>query len=321
MVMDPETKDYLEKYAGKNLWQLLSATEARAAHRKWQVETSIFSPEYESDRRSVTSIDSAARGEARDVPVRIYRPSTLPDGHSLPIVIFFHGGGYVIGDLETHDELCRELSARAHAMVIAVAYRLAPENRFPAAVDDCIAATEWVITHATDLGGDPSRIALAGDSAGGNLAAVVALHVRELAAPPLVFLLLIYPVVDNTSTVEGTVSATQFATGYELSLEALQWFQDQYFGDDEEARRSVEASPLSAHDLSGMPPTLIIVAELDPLADSAVEFGRRLQVDGVEVQVSIYPGVMHAFVTMGLFFRSAFTAMDESVAAFRAAFH
>lgn len=320
MVLDPETKDYLEKYAGKNQWQLLPVTEAREAHQKWQVATSVFSAEYEADRRSVQAVDSTVLGVAGGVPVRIYRPSRFASDDPLPIVIFFHGGGFVIGDLETHDELCRELSARVDAMVIAVAYRLAPENRFPAAVEDCIAVTEWVIANAPALGGDGARVSLAGDSAGGNLAAVVALHVSNMEVPRLAFLLLIYPVVDNTAAVEETPSALRFATGYELSMDALQWFQGQYFGDDELARRDISASPLLSDDFSGLPPTLIIVAELDPLADSAVTFGRRLRDAGIEVRVSVYPGVMHAFVTMGSFFHAALDAMDESVAALRDAF-
>jgi acetyl esterase len=135
-----------------------------------------------------------------------------------------------------------------------------------------------------------------------------------------VFLLLIYPVVDNTEVAEETPSAVRYAQGYELSLEAFQWFQNQYFGDDNSVRHQLEASPALSSDFTGLPPTLIIVAELDPLADAAVSFGERLQRDGVEVQISIYPGVMHAFVTMGYFFGAAFQAMDESVSALRHSF-
>jgi acetyl esterase len=188
-------------------------------------------------------------------------------------------------------------------------------------VFDSVAATEWVVRNASDLGGDASRVAVMGDSAGGNLAAVVALTLNRQQPDSIIFQLLIYPVTDNTGEVFETPSSVEFGTGYELSNEALEWFLDQYFGDDIEVRRTPDASPVFASDLEVAPPALIIVAELDPIADSARQYAERLAEAGVDAKISFYPGVMHAFVTMGAYFDAAFEAMDESVETLRKVFH
>lgn len=321
MQLNPQTFEYLRRSEGLNRWDAMPIQEARRAHRVWQIETATGHPDNATGRQSVRTEDISVVTSESSIHVRLYRPEKGVAGRQLPIVVFFHGGGFVIGDLDTHDELCREISSRVEALVVSVDYRLAPEHRFPAAVLDSVSATEWVIKNSSGLGGDASRVAVMGDSAGGNLAAVVALTLNGRKPDSIIFQLLIYPVTDNTGEVFETSSALEFGTGYELSNEALEWFLNQYFGDDMIIRRTPDASPVFASDLEVAPPALIIVAELDPIADSARQYAERLSEAGVGTKISFYPGVMHAFVTMGAFFDAAFEAMDESVETLRKAFY
>src|SRR5450755_743331 len=173
----------------------------------------------------VPTEDRTVPGPAGEIPVRVYRPQS---DEPLPVVVYFHGGGWVIGDITTHDTTCQRLAAGVPAIVVSVDYRLAPEHRFPAAVDDCDAATSWVSAHAAELGADPSRLAVAGDSAGGNLAAVVALHARDAGGPPIAFQLLIYPGTDMTRSLP---SHTENGTGYLLDSDTMKWFLDNYLAD------------------------------------------------------------------------------------------
>jgi acetyl esterase len=248
-----------------------------------------------------------------ELPVRIYRPSG--DG-PLPILVYFHGGGWVIGDLDTHDGICRSLANGAGCIVVAVDYRLAPEHRFPGAAEDCYAATVWVAENARSLGGDPARIAVGGDSAGGQLTAVVSLMARDRGGPPLVYQVMIYPVTDYSY---GTGSYREFADGYLLNKELMTYFWSQYLADEADGR-SPHASPLRAPDLSGLPPALVITAEYDPLRDEGEAYAARLREAGVPVTLTRYDGVFHAFFVMSTVVDQCRAARQEAAAALRAAF-
>jgi len=314
MYLNPQTERYLRRDDERPHWEGMNVQEARALAQQWHLEHAVFSPATAELRRQVQSLDVVAPGRDHDVPIRLYQPAA-PAERLLPVVVFIHGGGYVIGDLETHDELCRELAARIPAVVAAVDYRLAPEHRYPAAVRDCVQATRWIAQEAARFGADGTRLAVAGDSAGGNLATVVARTARDEAGPEIRLQLLIYPITDNTRGLDDSDSARRYGKGFELTLEDLHWFQEQYFEDQENARADPDASPLLTANLAGTAPALILVAELDPIADSAEQYAAALAAAGVPVRVERFPGLMHAFVTMGSFFDAAFDAADRFVEA------
>jgi acetyl esterase len=226
-----------------------------------------------------------------DIPARLYRPGELPEGS--PLLVFFHGGGFVIGDIDSHDQLCRFLARNAGVRVLSVGYRLAPEDPFPAAVDDCLTAFKWVTAEASSLGADPKLIALGGDSAGGNLAAVTALQVASSNARP-VFLLLLYPTVDATVRRR---SRELFASGYFLTDAGMDWFMERYVPDPA-TRTDPRVSPLLAEDLSGLPPTYIATAGYDPLRDEGELFARRVAEAGVPVVLRRHEGLFHGFASM-----------------------
>jgi len=263
--------------------------------------------------------DRTIPGPAGEIPVRVYRPTGQGDGAdggggSLGVLVFFHGGGWVIGDLDSHDHLCRLLCHRAGVVVVAVDYRLAPEHPYPAAVDDAWAATEWVCAHARELGGDPARVAVGGDSAGGNLAAVVALIARDAGGPPLAFQLLIYPAVDHGTDYP---SLTENGQGYLLTRATMDWFYGHYAG----PTPSVDdwrLSPLRAGRFDGLPPALVITAELDPLRDEGTAYAAALAGAGVEVTHTNYAGQVHTFVQIAPLLEGGQRAVDEAAAALRA---
>jgi len=236
--------------------------------------------------------DRLIPGPAGDVPVRVY---TSQGRGPFPLVVFFHGGGWVLGDLDTHDPFCRSLCAGAGCVVVSVGYRLAPEHRFPAAVDDALAAVRWVAEHAAEVGGDPARIAVAGDSAGGNLSAVTALRLRDEEGPVLRGQLLIYPGLGYPSP--PTPSYIENAEGYGLTRESALWFWEQYLGDESQAANP-HAAPLLAPDLRGLPRALVITAEYDVLRDEGARYVERLRAAGVPARLSRYDGVHHRFAEM-----------------------
>jgi acetyl esterase len=209
--------------------------------------------------------------------------------------VYFHGGGYVIGDLDTHDALCRALAEDSGAVVIAVDYRRAPECKFPAAVEDAHAATVWIAKNAERLGIDARRIAVVGDSAGGALATVVAMRCRDAGGPALMAQVLLYPVMDLSSF--NTGSYLEFAENYLLTRMAMQWFAGHYLGAAEDGHNP-EASPLLAKDLSALPPALVITAEFDPLRDEGEAYAERLTKQGTAVTATRYPGMVHGFAAM-----------------------
>jgi acetyl esterase len=242
------------------------------------------------DDTGLASVDDLEVGGADGMlPARIYRPSgAIPKG---PVVVFFHGGGWVIGSIQSHDNTAGRLAAESGCTVISVEYRLAPEHKFPAPLEDAYAATAWVAEHADELGVDATRLAVAGDSAGGNLAAAVALLARDREGPAIAYQLLIYPVTEL-----GVQSASRIENGdkpYLLSSRAMDWFEDHYVGGVEGV--DWRAAPLRAEDLSGLPPAFVVTAELDPLRDEGEAYADRLRQAGVKVNVHRAEGMIHGF--------------------------
>jgi acetyl esterase len=247
-----------------------------------------------------------------EIPVRVYIPR---EGEVLPVLVYFHGGGWVLGDLESVDSLCRSLANAANCAVVSVDYRLAPEHKFPAAVEDAYSATRWIVDNAASLHGDPRRIAVGGDSAGGNLAAVVSLMARDEHGPSLVFQLLIYPATNHAF---NTASYRENAEGYWLSKDDMKWFWNHYLCGEEDGRNPY-ASPLRAGDLRSLPPAFVITAEFDPLRDEGEAYAVRLRECGVPVKVTRYDGMIHDFVNIAEL-RQSRIAIDEAAAELRKAF-
>jgi len=233
--------------------------------------------------------DQTIPGPGGDIPVRIYRP----DGSGLPILVYAHGGGFVFCDLDSHDGLCREIANRTPAVVVSVAYRLAPEHRWPAAADDFYAATQWAADNASSLGGDAGRVAVGGDSAGGNLAAVTALMARDRGGPTLAAQLLLYPVLAADF---DTKSYRLFGRGYYNPRPAMQWYWDQYVPTKAD-RVHPYATPLNA-ELHDLPPAVMVIAGHDPLRDEALAYAAELEAAGVRVLRAQFDGAIHGFMTM-----------------------
>jgi acetyl esterase len=257
--------------------------------------------------------DRTIPGPAGPIPVRVFRPSAAT---GLPVILWFHGGGWVTGNLDTHDQLGRLLADQSGAVVVSVDYRLAPEAKFPAAADDCLAAYRWALEHADEVGGDASRVAIGGDSAGGNLAAVVALDARELGFPQPRLQLLVYPVTDYEF---DSAAMMDNAKGYFLEVEGMRWFWEHYArtpADYDDPR----FSPLRAADLSGLARAVVVTAEFDPLRDQGEAYGMRLSRAGVPTEVVRADGLIHGFFGMHDFMPPGRDAWDISVAALREAF-
>ena len=246
----------------------------------------------------------SADGPHGSIPLRLYRPMGAHTS-ALPVLVYYHGGGWVIGDLDTHDTLCRELANAAGCAVVAVDYRMGPEHRFPAAIDDAVAALRWVHTQAPALGLDGTRSALGGDSAGGNLAAVVALAARDAGDLPVAFQLLIYPATDMR---RGSPSHTTNGQGYLLTKDTLDYFHDLYITD---AAHDLDwrASPLLHTDLSGLPPALVLTAGFDPLRDEGMAYAARLTEAGNRASYVCFERQIHGFITMGKVLDEANTAV------------
>ena len=256
--------------------------------------------------------DRKIPGPAGDIAVRVYTPVDA-SGPVLGGLVFYHGGGFVIGDLETHDDLCRCLANGSGCRVVSVDYRLAPEHPFPAAVDDCVAATKYVAEHASEFGIDAKRLAVGGDSAGGNLAAVVAQLAKAKGSPAIAFQLLIYPVTQLGAAVD-TPSMRENGKGYFLEKEGMDWFTRCY-APDAKHRSDPRLSPMLCPDVSGQPPAYVITAGFDPLRDEGKDYADKLDAAGVPVTYVNYPGMVHGFFSM----RSLIPKAREAVAAAAAA--
>jgi len=244
-------------------------------------------------------------GHEAEIPIRVYTPE-CPGPR--PAMVYFHGGGWVVCDLDTHDVVCRAIAHRAGAVVVAVDYRLAPEHKFPAAVLDCYAATVWVAANADRLGIDGTRISVGGDSAGGNLGAVVSLKSREERGPAIALQVMVYPVTDLSSF--ATASYLEFAEGYQLTKSEMEWFRDNYLRGMDDARNPY-ASPLLERDLRGLPPALIITAECDPLRDEGEAYAKRLTAAGVPVTCTRYAGMIHPFFSLSGAIPQALDAIQQ----------
>jgi acetyl esterase len=254
-----------------------------------------------------------AEGPDGSIPMRLYRPHLRAADAPSPVLVYFHGGGFVIGDLDTHDSVCRELALLSGCAIVAVDYRLAPEHRFPAAVVDCAAATRWVRDQAGALSLDPTRLAVGGDSAGGTLAAVVAIDARERGDLAIAFQLLIYPVTDLHC---DTPSYAENGRGYLLTEATMRWFVAQYLADPADAD-DWRASPLRHPNLTKLPPALVLTAGYDPLRDEGTAYAGRLASAGNRASSVCFPGQIHGFVTMGKLIDEASTALAVCAAELR----
>lgn len=261
--------------------------------------------------------DLAADGPAGKIPLRLYRGMGTEAGKPQPALIYYHGGGWVLGNLESHDGVCRDIANTAQCTVISVDYRLAPEAKFPAAAEDAIAAAQWIHDNAAALGVDRNRLAVGGDSAGGNLSAVVAIHARDSGGPKLKLQVLIYPSADMSSVYP---SYEEFAEQLPLTRTTMDWFVDLYLGSREQDAKDWRASPLHAKSLAGLPPAFVITAAMDPLRDEGEAFARALLKAGVPVEVKRFDGQIHGFLTMGRIIKDSQTAIADIATELRKAF-
>jgi acetyl esterase len=300
MPLDPQAREFLDKLARANAPQMhsLSVEDARA------LVVPLRMP-----RETMARIENRTiPGPAGQLPVRIYHPQQLNAETSapLPVAVYFHGGGWVVGSITSHDALCRRLCNCSGCIVISVDYRLAPEHKYPAAVDDAFVATTWVAAHAVEFGGDPRRIAVAGDSARGNLAAAVCQRAREQGEPAIAAQLLVYPITDylpDSSRTAATATTT-------LTADSMSWFWNHYLADAAQAAE-VTASPLRATDFTGLPTALVLVAEFDPLHDEGLAYADRLEQAGVHVERFVADGQIHGFLRRLDIFDRAVSMCDE----------
>ena len=311
MALDPQVQAVLDLVikSGRPAYHTLSPKEARQLFRETRPASTPTPPQI----GAVTNV--LAETAAGAIPLRVYRPAGVEAAAALPTLVFFHGGGGVIGDLDTHDVLCRQLTGEAGMMVIAVDYRLAPEHKFPAAADDAWAATGWVVANAGHLGADVQRLAVGGDSAGGNLAAVVALLARDAGAPSIALQVLLYPVTDVGTE---TQSYRDFADGYMLTRDGMKWFFDHYLASPGQAA-DWRVSPLRATSLAGLAPALIVTAGFDPLRDEGEAYSRKLRDAGVQVDYVCYGGMIHGFAPMGRLIDTGNRAVSHIAASLREA--
>jgi acetyl esterase len=308
MPLDPDAETLLAmiRAAGRPPMETLSPEEARQAFTAGRKVTAPEPQEVAEVR------DLACPGPRGEIKLRAYRPRGTAAEEILPALIYFHGGGWLLGDLDSHDTACRHYANGARCRVVSVDYRMAPEHKFPAAVDDSAAATKWVFENAAALGINHTRVAVGGDSAGGNLSAVLAIMARDGALPPLVYQLLVYPATDMAMVTRSSQTAT---VGI-LTTPTMKWFIDYYLRGPKDVS-DWRASPLRAADLSGVAPALVLTCSYDPLCDEGIAYARRLEREGVRVMHLHYSDQLHGFVGQGKIIRAAGTALDMMAAALK----
>jgi len=309
MPLDPQAQVLLEQMKAQGMPPFEQMTVAQAR------EVSLAFKDLEGAPEPVAKVEDhllpSPRGELA-TGVRVYTPAGAPP---LPLLVHFHGSGWTIANVDVSDAPCRALANAVGAVVVSVEYRLGPEHKFPAPLEDCYAATSWAAAHAAELGGDPDRLVVIGDSAGGNLAAAVALVARDRGGPKIAQQVLLYPATDHSF---DTPSYRDNAEGYMLTREGMRWFWRNYLNNEEEGRNPY-ASPLRAADLAGLPPALIVTSEYDPLRDEGEAYGELLRAAGVPVKVSRYDGMIHGFFWMGGVLDRTRHLVDEIAAEVRAA--
>ena len=303
---NPQVKAVLDKMAAAGIARPATVADVRKAY--------AFYPELSGSPEHVFRVeDRQIPGLAGAIPIRVYTPSST---RGLPALVFFHGGGFVAGSLDTYDTPLRSVANRCECIVVSVAYRLAPENKYPAAPEDAYAATKWVAEHGADIGGDPGRIAVGGDGAGGNLAAVVTLMARGRGNPRLIFQVLIYPMLDATIMRPGWWTESRTPTVSRESKNEILGLYLPITGD----LRDPFVSPIFAQNLKDLPPALVITDEDDPMQDEAEEYAGRLTKDGVQAKVSRYPMMIHGFFLMAGYLNDGKKCIDETAKTLRDAF-
>ena len=311
MPVDPQIQQVIDALTASDFGPVheLTPLEARAQYDR-MIEARGITP------APVWAVeDRVLSGPGGDLPARVYRPDI--GGDVLPAFVYFHGGGHVIGSLDTHDATARNLCNGAGCVVVSVDYRLAPEHKFPAAAEDAFTAVRWCAAHGAEIGVDPRRIAVGGDSAGGNLAAVAALMARDAGGPAIRLQILIYPVTDYAC---DTASYRTYATGYGmLEARSMRWFRDHYLRGEAD-RLDWQAAPLHAGDLSDVAPALVLTAQCDVLHDEGVAYAQRLREAGVEVEYQDCEGMIHGFFTMAPAIDGAVRAQALVCEAMQAAF-
>jgi acetyl esterase len=309
MRLDPGAQRVLDliREVGRPPLHTLNPPEARAASAASRAVLQPEPPEV-AEVRNLT-----CPGPAGPIPLRRYRGLGTDAKTALPCLLYLHGGGWVIGDLESHDQVCRELANLLGAVVVAVDYRLAPEHRFPAAIDDSAAALRFVAREAATLGVDATRIAVGGDSAGGNLATALCLMAQQGQVPAPMFQMLIYPVTDVAAE---SPAYARFTQGYPLVADSMRWFINHYTPDAAQ-RLDWRASPARAASLKGLPPAFVVTVGHDPLADEGIAYARRLEAEGVSVSHLHVSDQMHAYLTMGKFIPCSGVTLRQAAAALR----
>ena len=309
MSLDPGAQYVIELVQASDAprYEEVDAPTARDLYRKGR---RVLQP----DPQEVAEVRNlSAPGLAGPIPLRLYRPAGSASTDRLPVLVYYHGGGWVIGDLDTHDGVCRHLANASGCAVVSVDYRLAPEHKFPAAVEDAWAATGWVAEQSDALGLAAGRLAVGGDSAGGNLAAVISLMARDAGAPKIAYQMLFYPGIDLSMSFP---SQRELEEGYLLTKHNQRWFQEQYLRGPED-KADWRASPIVAESLQGLPPAYVLTAGYDPLRDEGEAYARKLQDAGVKVTTHRFPGQIHGFLTMGRVIPESAVALDEAGAALK----
>lgn len=299
MPLDPQARAYIDE-----VMTLGFAAPRTITPVEWRAQAPIRAAHFNIQPQPIAKVENlTVPGPAGDIPIRVFTPDAPGP---LPILVHYHGGGWVIGSVDQSENLCRAMANLTPCIVVSVEYRLAPETRFPGGLEDCYAATQWVAEHGAELGGDPSRLAVGGESAGGNLAAAVSLLARERGGPKISYQVLIYPVTDANFE---TASYTEMAEGYGLTRDGMQYFWELYLADPSHASDPL-ASVLQA-DVSGLPPALVVTAEFDPLRSEGDAYAEKLKAAGVPVEHVSYPGQIHGFFNVGTMMQTG----DKAVAA------